>query len=149
MIRKSLVLAVGTAFLVLSTAAWAQYTPPMGGTGGTSPTPGSPTYTKKSYGVNKGAMAAVAGGGVAAGALLLRHYHHRNTMTACVGSDGKTLDDGKDVYSVLGGSSLTPNERLEVAGKKTTSDTGAPALEVTGVRKDLGRCEQPAVSAKK
>jgi hypothetical protein len=148
MFRKLLLNSIVLAVLGASTAAYAQYggmgAPGPGATGSTS----TPTYTQKSYGVNKAAMGAVLGGGVAGGALLVRHFRHRNTMTACVGSDGKTLSDGKEVYSARG-ESLIPNERLVVAGKKMKSDTGEPAIEVTQVRKDLGRCEVPALSAQK
>jgi hypothetical protein len=140
MVCKSLLKMVAIAVLGTSTAALAQYTPPGMGTAGA---PGTPTYSQKSYGVNKAALGAALGGGVVGGALLLRHFRHQHhTMTACVGSDGKTLNDGKDVYSVLG-NSLTPNERLVVAGRKMKSDAGGATLEVTEVRKDLGRCEVP------
>ncbi len=151
MLRKLLLNAMVLAVVGGSTAAYAQYSGSggMGAPGGTSSPTGTPSYTQKSYGVNKAAMGAALGGGIVGGALLLRHFRHqRNSMTACVGSDGKTLSDGKDVYSVLG-SSLTPNERLVVQGKKMKSDTGESTLEVTEVRKDLGRCEVPAISARK
>ena len=141
MVRKSLLKMVAIAVLGTSTAALAQYTPPGMGTTGA---PGTmPVYSQKSYGVNKAALGAALGGGVVGGALLLRHFRQHHTMTACVGSDGKTLNDGKGVYSVLG-NSLTPNERLVVSAKKMTSDSGGATLEVTGVRKDLGHCEVPA-----
>ncbi len=145
MLRKWMVRAIVTTVLAFVTAASAQYTPP--GTMGTpGPAGATPTYTKKSYGVNKAAMAAVIGGGVVGGALLLRHFrHHQRTMTACVGTDGSTLDDGKDVYTVVG-SSLPPGERVVADGKKTKSDAGTPAFEVSSVRKDLGRCE-PSTTA--
>ncbi len=145
MIGKLLLNTIVLAVLVASTAAFAQTYGGMGAPGGTGPT-STPTYMQKSYGVNKAAMGAALGGGVVGGALLVRHFRHRNTMTACVGSDGKTLSDGKEVYSARG-ESLIPNERLVVAGKKIKSDTGEPAIEVTQVRKDLGRCEVPTLSA--
>jgi hypothetical protein len=148
MVRKSVVKAILVLSLAFSTAAWAQYPGPTGMGGTTGGTSGAPTYTKKSYGVNKAAMGALIGGGVGAGVFLLARHRHHGTMTACVGSDGKTLDDGKNVYNVLG-STLTPNEHLVLAGKKATTDTGEPGLEVTAIRKDLGQCEQPAVSARK
>jgi hypothetical protein len=142
MVCKSLLKMIAIAVLGTSTAALAQYTPPGMGTAGA---PGTmPVYTQKSYGVNKAALGAALGGGVVGGALLLRHFRHQHhTMTACVGSDGKTINDGKDVYSVFG-NSLTPNERLVVAAKKMKSDGGGATLEVTEVPKDLGRCEVPA-----
>ncbi len=149
MIRKWLVGTIIAASLVFVTSASAQYTGPggTGGAGGTSGGTGTPTYTNKSYGVNKGAMAALIGGGVAGGVLLLRHHHH--TLTACVGPQGTTLDDGKDVYTLIG-AHLTPGEHVIAAGKKQKSDTGTPVFQLTGVRKDLGRCEQPTtVSAQK
>ncbi len=142
MVRKWLVGTVITATLALASTASAQYTGP-GGTGGTSGT--APTYTNKSYGVNKAAMAALIGGGVAGGLFLLKHHHR--TLTACVTPDGKSLDDGKDIYTVVG-ATLTPGEHIIAAGKKVKSDGGAPGFEVTSVRKDLGRCEQqPTLSA--
>lgn len=143
MIRKSLLSMIVTAFFALTTVASAQYMGP-GGMGGISGAPGAPTYTKKSYGVNKAAMAAVIGGGIGGGVLLLRH--HRHTMTACVGSDGATLDDGKDIYTLVG-NSLTPGERIVATGKKLKSESGTPAFELRSVRKDLGRCEQQSVVA--
>ncbi len=143
MLRTWLIGVIAAASLAVTTTAAAQYGGP-GGMGGT----GSPTYTKKSYGVNKAAMAAVIGAAGVGGGLLLWKRHHR-TLTACVGSDGATLDDGKDVYTVVG-SPLTPGERIIAAGKKVKSDDGTPAFEVRSVRKDLGRCEQqPSVSAQK
>ncbi len=146
MVRKSLLTVTVVAVLGASTAAYAQYGG-MGAPGPSSPT-STPTYTQKSYGVNKAALGAALGGGAVGGALLVRHFRHHRTMTACVGSDGKTLSDGKAVYNVMG-NSLTPNERLVVAGKTMKSDTGEPALEVKEVRKDLGHCEVPAMSARK
>ncbi len=147
MFRKVLLNIIGLAVLGASTAAYAQYGG-MGAPGGTSSPTSTPTYTQKSYGVNKAAMGAALGGGAVGGALLVRHFRHRNTMTACVGSDGKTLSDGKEVYSARG-ESLIPNERLVVVGKKIKSDTGEPAMQVKQVRKDLGRCEVPPLSASK
>ena len=147
MFRKLFLNTILLAVLAASTAAYAQTYGGMGAPGGTSPS-STPTYTQKSYGVNKAAMGAALGGGIVGGALLVRHFRHRNMMTACVGSDGKTLSDGKEVYSARG-ESLIPNERLVVAGKKVKSDKGEPAIEVTQVRKDLGRCEVPALSASK
>ncbi len=139
--RKWLVSAIVTTVLAFAAVASAQYMPP-GGMGPMGSTPGStgttPTYTKKSYGVNKAAMGAVIGGGVAGGVLLFRHFHHP-TLTACVGPSGTTLDDGKDIYSLVGGP-LTPGERVVASGKKVESDTGTPAFEMSSVRKDLGRC---------
>ncbi len=145
--RKWLVGTILTASLAFATTASAQYAGPGGmGTGGTSGA--GPTYTKKSYGVNKAAMAALVGGGVAGGLFLLKHHHR--TLTACVGSDGTTLDDGKDVYTIVG-TSLTPREHIVAAGKKVKADRGAPGFQITSLRKDLGRCEQatPTVSAQK
>lgn len=136
MIRTLLAGALMASLLALSTPASAQYPGAMGTTG-----------TTKSYGVNKAAVAAIVGAGVGGGVLYLARHHHR-TLTACVGSNGTTLDDGKDIYTVVG-SSLTPNERIVAAGKKVKSDSGAPAFEVTSVRKDLGRCEAPVQSAQK
>ncbi len=149
--RKWLVSAIITTVLAFATAASAQYMPP-GGMGPMGSTPGptgtTPTYTKKSYGVNKAAMGAVLGGGVVGGVLLFRHFHHP-TLTACVGPNGTTLDDGKDVYDLLG-SPLTPGERVVATGRKMKSDEGGPAFEVISVRKDLGSCEsQTTASAKR
>ncbi len=139
------ILASGTllaALIALSIPASAQY-PGAGGMGTTGTT--SPTYTNKSYGVNKAAVGALIGAGVGGGVLYLLHHRH-HTLTACVGSSGTTLDDGKNVYTVVG-DSLTPNERIVAAGKKVKSDSGTPAFEVISVRKDLGRCEQPTTES--
>ncbi len=140
MIRRWLIRSL-IITLTFTTAATAQYTSPgMGGTSGVAP-----GYTKKSYGVNKAVMAAVIGAGVGGGIFLFKHHHR--PLTACVGPDGTTLDDGKDIYTIVG-APLTPGEHLIAAGKRVKSDGGAPAFEVTSVRKDLGRCERPpAVSA--
>ncbi len=141
MSRKFLVSAIVTTVLAFATSLSAQYMPPsgMGPMGSTpGPTGTTPTYVRKSYGVNKAAMGAVIGGGVAGGVLLFRHFHHP-TLTACVGPNGTTLDDGKDVYDLLG-SPLTPGERVVAAGKKMKSESGAPEFDVLSVRKDLGRC---------
>lgn len=147
MIRKWLASTIITATLAFATSASAQYTGPGGtmpggaGTGGNTTTP---TYTKRSYGVNKAAMAAVIGAGIAGGTFFLMHRHHK-TVTACVSPDGKTLDDGKDVYTIIG-PSLTPSERIVASGKKLKSDSGTPAFEVSAVRKDLGRCTEQTAS---
>ncbi len=141
MSRKFLVSAIVTTVLAFATSLSAQYMPPsgMGPMGSTpGPTGTTPTYVRKSYGVNKAAMGAVIGGGVAGGVLLFRHFHHP-TLTACVGPNGTTLDDGKDVYDLLG-SPLTPGERVVATGKKMKSESGAPEFDVLSVRKDLGRC---------
>ncbi len=126
--------AIATAVVTMATVASAQYTPPGG-----MPTSSSPTYSQRSYGMNKAAVAGIAAAGAGGGLLLFRHFHH-HTMTACVGSDGRTLDDGKDTYTVVG-SPLTPSERIVATGKKVRSDDGALGFEVSGVNKDLGRCE--------
>lgn len=151
MVRKSLFLIIVVALLGSATTACAQYGGGgMGGagTGMGGTTAGTPSYTQKSYGVNTAALGAGLGAGAVGGVLLVRHFHHPHTMTACVGSDGKTLSAGKETYSVLG-NTLTPNERLVIDGKKMKSDTGEPVVEVRDVRKDLGRCEVPTTSARK
>lgn len=137
MFSKWPLIAIVITLVALVTAASAQYMPP-GGMGPMGGTPGtSPTYSK-TYGVNKAAIAAIIGAGATGGVLLFRHYRHR-TLTACVGSDGTTLDDGKNVFSLLGGP-LTPGEHVVASGKKVKSDGGAPAFEVSSIRKDLGSC---------
>ncbi len=142
MIRTLVTGALLAALSALSTPVLAQYNPGPGGMGGTSP-----TYTNKSYGVNKAAVGALIGAGVGGGVLYLVHRHH-HALTACTGPTGTTLDDGKNVYTVVG-DSLTPNERIVAAGKKVKSDSGTPGFEVASIRKDLGRCEQPTESAQK
>lgn len=145
MTRNWLVGSVLSLTLAFATTASAQYTGPGPmGTGGAGPSPGSPAYTRKSYGMNKGIAVAAVAAGIGGGVMFLRHHHR--SMTACVGPDGKTLNDGKNTYAIVG-APLTPDERITASGKKVKSEAGESGFEVTSVRKDLGRCEQQSTVA--
>lgn len=140
--RRLLVLVMLFAFALCDFAA-AQYAPGMPAPGGTT---GSPTYTPKSYGVNK-AMIGAGAGAAAAGGLVLYAVRHRGVYQGCVGPDGKMLIRDKDGKQFrLEGESLQPGEKVSIKAKKDGNDSAGETLEVLKVRKDFGRCESRIAS---
>ncbi len=142
-------LSTGIIALLLCEGAFAQYTPMGTPTPGT-PTPGSstPIYSSahKSYGVNKGAVGALAGAGVGAGVLYITKLRHP-TMEGCVGPDGKSLVKNNGKSYVIVGDTLRPGERVVVTTKKMKDSSGAPAIDVLHMKKDLGQCQKEARSS--
>ncbi len=122
--------------LTACSCAFAQY----GGGGGGTGSGGSPS-TSRSYGHGAAIGAAVGAG--AAATVLFMALHHRGQVVGCVGPDGKTLttDKGKHTYQ-LAGTQMRAGEHLSIVGKKTKNAAGIDELQVTSVKKDLGKCEQ-------
>jgi len=133
--------------LAMCSCAFAQYG--SGGGGGTGGTTSGGTYTpgSKSYG-NGAAIGGAVGGAAGATALLLYLHHRHNAVVGCVASDGKTMtaDNGKRTYQ-LTGEPVTAGERVSVVGKRTKGPAGIDELEVKGVKKDMGQCQQQQAAA--
>lgn len=148
-IRVCLGLCLG---LALTGQAFAQYGGGMGGTGtGAGGTGTGGTYVPPKGGYGNGKAIGIGVGAAAAGAgVLFFALHHHHGVNGCVQqtSDGMHIvDQKKNVsYALAPGSiELKPGEHVQLAGKKSSSDSGADMFEAKKLVKDYGVCsaEQP------
>ena len=111
-----------------------------GGMGGST----MPTYTKRSYNNNGAIIGGIAGGAAVVGGLVYWRMHNRAKLQGCVTGNGDKLVSDKDnrTYSLANdnGETLKSGQRVELLGKKGTSESGEPTFEVKKMSKDLGMC---------
>lgn len=130
--------------MFLASSALAQYG--GGGTGTGTGTPGTPGYVAPKSGYGSGKAIGIGVGAAAAGAgTLFLVMHNRGAVTGCVRQtdDGLRLVDEKKnkSYALEPGSvALKAGDRVELKGKKSSGNGGAPMFEATKVVKNLGSC---------
>jgi len=147
-------MAIGLSLVLLAAGhASAQYGGGGGTGGGSGSGSGGGTYTAPSGGYGSTGKAVGIGVGAAAGAgILIYALHHHAAVTGCVmpAEDGlRIVDEKKNASYALqsGDVLLKAGQHVQLQGKKSKTDGGAPTFLAKKLVKDLGSCSVPSTAA--
>jgi len=130
-----------TVVVGVAGTGFAQY----GGGGSMGGTSSGGVYTAPKGGYSSATGIAI-GAGAAAGAAIAYLALHKSSIVGCVQATdgGFQMTDGKGHTYALNSEDvdLKPGEKVQLKGKKTTSQSGKMAFDVRGLGKDYGACNQ-------